>query len=312
MDITIVVPIYNEEANIALLVTEISSVMNKMEESYELLLINDGSTDNSFTEMKKAKVAIPQIKIIDFKRNFGQTPAIMAGFNNALGNIIITIDGDLQNDPRDIPMLVEKINSGSDLVCGWRKNRKDVFLFRKVPSKIANCILAKVLKTHIHDYGCTLKAYRRDILENLKLYGDMHRFIPAIASWQGANIAEIEVNHKARLYGKTKYGINRTIKVILDIFLLIFMAEFGTKPIRFFGGIGLISAGLGIISTITLIYMKVMKGIDITGDPLLILSVLFFLVSVQLISIGFLGEINMRTYYESSGKKTYVIRDIIE
>jgi glycosyltransferase involved in cell wall biosynthesis len=235
----------------------------------------------------------------------------MAGFDAATGDILITMDGDLQNDPGDIPAFLARINEGFDLVTGWRKKRKDNVLLRIIPSVTANFIISKVLKTNIHDYGCTLKAYRKDITKNMRLYGEMHRFIPAIANWRGAKITEIETNHRPRKYGKTKYGLNRTVKIILDLLLMAFLSEYSTKPLRFFGGIGLASSFLGTLLLLVVIYMKIFSNVDMTGNPLLILSVLFFLVSIQLISLGFLGEINIRTYYETQNKKTYYINEII-
>lgn len=312
MFISIIAPVYNEEENIRPFVSEISGTMRSAGYPYELLLINDGSKDSSLKIMKEAKKDVPEIKIIDLNRNFGQTPAIMAGFHKAAGDIIITIDADLQNDPSDIPGLIEKIKTGYDLVSGWRRDRKDPLLTKVMPSKIANSIISRVLKTSIHDYGCTLKAYRKKVVKNLNLYGEMHRFIPALASWQGAKITETEVRHRPRKYGKTKYGMNRTFKVLLDLLLLAFLSEYSTKPIRFFGGIGLVSFFMGLLSSFTLVCMKILNNINMTGNPLLILSALFFLVSAQFVSMGFLGEINIRTYYESQDKKTYIIRDYIE
>ena len=312
MDISVVIPLCNEEKNIAPLYAELKEVLGSLNKSYEILFVNDGSSDGTLNELKKIKPSDPHLKIIDLNRNFGQTPAIMAGFDTSGGSVIITMDGDLQNDPHDIPRLLEEINSGYDLVSGWRKKRKDAFLLRIIPSRIANFLISSALKVHLHDYGCTLKAYRREVITGMRLYGEMHRFIPAIADWRGAKIAEIEVSHRSRKWGKTKYGISRTFKVFLDLLLIVFLSEYSTKPIRFFGGLGLASGALGILSFFLVIYMKLAGGVDMTGNPLLILSVLFFLVSVQLISMGFLGEINIRTYYESQNKKTYHVKEIIE
>ena len=310
MDISVIIPVYNEEENIPILYKELTETLAPLNRSYELIFINDGSCDKTLDELKNLRQN-NNLKIIDLKKNFGQTPAIMAGFDASIGDIIITMDGDLQNDPKDIPRFLDKINEGFDLVTGWRKKRKDNFLFRTFPSVIANSIISKVLKTNIHDYGCTLKAYKKEITKNMKLYGEMHRFIPAIANWRGAGITEIETNHRSRKYGKTKYGLNRTFKVILDLLLMAFLSEYSTKPLRFFGGMGLMSSMLGAISFVGVLYMKVVSNVDMTGNPLLIMSVLFSLVSVQLISLGFLGEINIRTYYESQDKKTYYINEII-
>ncbi len=312
MNISVIIPVYNEEKNIAPLHSETRKVLDGMGQPYEIIFVNDGSSDNTLEELKKTRQSGPGTRIIDLNRNFGQTAAIMAGFDASKGDIVITMDGDMQNDPHDIPRLIEKLNSGYDLISGWRKKRKDSLLLRVLPSKIANRMISAVLKVPLHDYGCTLKAYRRGAIKDIRLYGEMHRFIPAIASWQGAKIAELEVNHRPRKYGKTKYGLNRTVKVLLDLLLLSFLSEYSTNPVRFFGGLGLISAGVGSLAFLVMILMKLFGHVDMTGNPLLILSVLFFLVSVQLILMGFLGEINIRTYYESQNKKTYYIREILE
>lgn len=311
MDISVVIPVLNEEKNIAPLYSELKEVLDSLGKSYEVLFVNDGSIDGTLDELRKIKTSGTALKIIDLNRNFGQTPAIMAGFDESSGDIIITMDGDLQNDPHDIPKLLEKLEENFDLVNGWRKKRKDAFLLRVLPSRIANSIISAVLKVRLHDYGCTLKAYKRSVITGMKLYGEMHRFIPAIADWRGARISELEVNHRARKWGKTKYGISRAVKVLLDLLLVGFLSEYSTKPIRFFGGLGLASGMLGALSFLIVLFMKIVSGVDMTGNPFLILSVLFFLVSVQLISMGFLGEINIRTYYESQNKKTYHVKEII-
>ncbi|MFC1570895.1 glycosyltransferase family 2 protein [Candidatus Omnitrophota bacterium] len=311
MDLSVIIPVHNEEKNIAPLHAELKEVLGGLSKSYEVIFVDDGSTDGTLSELKKIKQGDENLKIINLNKNFGQTPAIMAGFDNASGEVIITMDGDLQNDPADIPKLLSKLDSGFDLVSGWRKKRKDSFFLRVLPSRLANGLISAALKVHLHDYGCTMKAYKRNVITGMKLYGEMHRFIPAIADWKGAKIAEMEVNHRPRRWGKTKYGINRTIKVFLDLLLIVFLSEYSTKPIRFFGGLGLTSGGLGMISLLAVLYMKLFGGTDMTGNPLLILSVLFFLVSIQLISMGFLGEINIRTYYESQDKKTYHVKEII-
>ncbi len=311
MEISIVIPVYNEEKNIAPLYSELKEVLGALGKSYEILFVNDGSTDGTLEELKKIKASYAALKIINFNRNFGQTPAIMAGFDKSSGDIIITMDGDLQNNPHDIPKLLDKLALGFDLVSGWRKKRKDSFLLRVLPSNIANSIISFALKVHLHDYGCTLKAYRKNVITGLRLYGEMHRFIPAIANWKGARISELEVNHRSRKWGKTKYGRGRTIKVLLDLLLIVFLSEYSTKPIRFFGGLGFYSGLLGILSFLIVLLMKLVSGIDMTGNPFWILGTLFSLVSVQLISLGFLSEITIRTYYESQDKKTYHIKEII-
>jgi len=312
MDISVVIPVFNEAENISPLHAEITDALGKTGKTYEIIFVNDGSTDATADEILKTRAVDPGVKMIDLNRNFGQTPAVMAGVDLASGEVIVTMDGDLQNDPRDIPSLIKKLEEGYDLVSGWRKKRKDAFLLRVMPSKMANWLISSVLKVPLHDYGCTLKAYRRNTIKGLNLYGEMHRFIPAIAGWQGARITEMEVNHRAREHGKSKYGISRIIRVLLDLLLVAFLSEYSTKPIRFFGGIGVISNLLALATLLMVIYMKMARGTDMTGNPLLILCVLFFLVGIKFISMGFLGEINIRTYYESQGKKTYHIKEIVQ
>ncbi|MCK5082122.1 MAG: glycosyltransferase family 2 protein [Candidatus Omnitrophica bacterium] len=310
MDISVIIPVYNENQNVPILYKELNDVLPGLNKEYEIIFINDGSTDNTLKNLKDIYSKDRKVRIIDLKRNFGQTAAIAAGFELAEGGIVITMDGDLQNDPHDIPRFLEEINKGFDIVSGWRKKRKDFFL-RVILSRIASCLISKILGLKLHDYGCTLKAYQKKVIKDINLYGDMHRFIPAVASSSGAKIAEIEVNHRPRKYEQSKYNLNRIIKVSLDLLLLAFLSEYHTKPIRFFGGLGIISFLLGTFSIIALIYMKVFSGIDMTGNPLIILATLFILVSMQFISIGFVSEINIRTYYESQNKKIYSIKEII-
>lgn len=311
MDISVIIPVYNEEENISPVYTETKEVLEKTGRSYEIVFINDGSKDSTEKELENLKKDDPSLKVIELNRNFGQTPAIMAGLDSSTGEVVVTMDGDLQNDPQDIPNLLEKIDSGFDVVSGWRRKRKDSLLTRVLPSRIANSIISFVLKVKLHDFGCTLKAYRRSALKDMRLYGEMHRFIPAIADWNGAKITEIEVNHRRRKHGKSKYSLARTASVLLDLFLVVFLSEYRTKPIRFFGGISIYSFIFGTLTFLAVIYMKVSRGTDMTGNPLLILCVLFYLVGIQLIALGFLSEINIRTYYESQDKKTYHLKRII-
>ncbi len=311
MDISIVIPLHNEVDNIRPLHDELKAVLEPLGKAYEIVFVNDGSTDKTLKILKQCRSENDRVKIIDFSRNYGQTPAIMAGFEYAKGAYIITMDGDLQNDPKDIPTMITKLENNYDLVCGWRKNRKDNYLLRIAPSILANKLISLVLKTRIHDYGCTLKAYKNDVVKNMSLYGEMHRFIPAIAAWNGARICELPVNHRLREHEKSKYGFNRVTRVSLDLLLMVFLSEYRTKPIRFFGGLGIMSCLLSFVSLFILVFMKVVRGVDMTGNPLLILCVLFLLVSVQFLSMGFLGEINIRTYYESQNKKTYHIKEVI-
>ncbi len=310
MDISVIVPVYNEGKNTSLLYTELNEVLPGLNKEYEIIFINDGSSDGTLESLKEIYSKDQKVRIIDLKRNFGQTAAIAAGFELAEGDIVITMDGDLQNDPHDIPRLLGEINKGFDIVSGWRRKRKDFFP-RVALSKVASYLISNMLGLKLHDYGCTLKAYQKKIVKDINLYGDMHRFIPAVANSSGAKITEIEVNHRPRRYEKSKYSLNRITKVFLDLLLLSFLSEYHTKPIRFFGGLGLISFLLGLFSVMALIYMKVASGVDMTGNPLIILATLFILVSMQFISIGLVSEINIRTYYESQNKKTYSIKEII-
>ncbi len=311
MDVSVVIPVFNEGQNIPILCEELNEVLVKLDKNYEIIFVNDGSTDNTFKNLKEAHLSDQKVKIINLKRNFGQTAAIAAGFETAVGEIVINMDGDLQNDPHDIPKFLEEIDKGFDIVSGWRKQRKDSFV-RVILSKVASCLISKILKLRLHDYGCTFKAYRKEIVKDLNLYGDMHRFIPAVANASGAEITEIEVHHRRRKYEESKYGLNRIIKVSLDLLLLSFLSEYYTKPIRFFGGLGIISFLFGIVFFIALVYMKIVSGIDMTGNPFSILSTLFFLVSMQFLSIGFLSEISIRTYYESQNKKIYGVKEIFK
>ena len=309
--ISVVIPAYNEEENIPILYEKLKKVLENLGEDYEIIFVDDGSTDRTYEILKEIAQKDKKVKVIRFRRNFGQTAAMYAGFEHAKGDIIITMDADLQNDPEDIPRLLEKMKEGYDIVSGWRKDRKDPFLSRKLPSMIANWIISKVTGVHLHDYGCTLKAYKADIAKNYRLYGDMHRFLPALAKRFGAKITEIPVKHHPRLYGKSKYGIGRTIRVILDIFLVKFLNEYITRPLYVFGGIGLTLFGVGFLIELYLTVLKIFFGQDIGHRPLLILGVLLILSGIQLISTGIIAELIVRTYYESKGEKPYIIQEKI-
>ncbi len=309
--ISVVIPAYNEEENIPILYEKLKKVLENLGEDYEIIFVDDGSTDRTYGILKEIAQKDKKVKVIRFRRNFGQTAAMYAGFEHAKGDVIITMDADLQNDPEDIPKLLEKMKEGYDIVSGWRKDRKDPFLSRKLPSMIANWIISKVTGVHLHDYGCTLKAYKADIAKNYRLYGDMHRFLPALAKRFGAKITEIPVKHHPRLYGKSKYGIGRTIRVILDIFLVKFLNEYITRPLYVFGGIGLVLFGIGFLIELYLTVLKLFFGQDIGHRPLLILGVLLILSGIQLISTGIIAELIIRTYYESKGEKPYIIQEKI-
>ena len=309
--ISVVIPAYNEEENIPILYEKLKKVLDSIGESYEIIFVDDGSQDRTPDILKDIAKKDDKVKVIRFRRNYGQTSAIYAGFEHARGDVIITMDADLQNDPEDIPRLLEKINEGYDIVSGWRKDRKDPFLSRKLPSRIANWIISKVTGVHLHDYGCTLKAYRSEIAKRYRLYGDMHRFLPALAKRFGAKVTEIPVRHHPRLYGSSKYGIDRTIRVILDIFLVKFLNEYITKPLYVFGGIGFLLLFLGVTIELYLTFVKLFLGEDIGDRPLLILGVLLILAGVQLVSTGIIAELIVRTYYESRGERPYVIEEKI-
>lgn len=309
--ISVVIPAYNEEENIPILYEKLKKVMESLKEDYEIIFVDDGSIDRTLEILKELAKKDRKVKVIRFRRNYGQTAAIYAGFEHAKGDVIITMDADLQNDPEDIPKLLEKMKEGYDIVSGWRKDRKDPFLSRKLPSKIANWIISKVTGVELHDYGCTLKAYKSDIAKMYRLYGDMHRFLPALAKRFGAKITEIPVRHHPRLYGKSKYGIDRTVRVILDIFLVKFLNEYITRPLYVFGGIGFLLFSLGFLAGLYLTILKFFFGQNIGNRPLLILSVLLILSGIQLISTGIIAELIVRTYYESRGEKPYIIEEKI-
>ncbi|MES3005128.1 MAG: glycosyltransferase family 2 protein [Patescibacteria group bacterium] len=312
MKISVVTPVYNESKNIPILVGELEAVLNKLTLQYEIIAVNDGSKDDSFTVLQSLAKDNSRIKVINFQVNKGQTSALSAGIESAEGDVIITIDSDLENDPNDIPKLVEKIHEGFDVVSGWRKDRwKKQFIKRKLPSVVANWFISKITGIKLHDYGCILKAYKKEVLENTNLYGEMHRFIPAYAFWRGAKVTEIVVNQRPRIHGKSNYGIGRTFKVLLDLIVIKFLDKYMNRPMHFFGGIGFISLGVGAISgTLSLIF-KIVGYKDFVQTPLPVFSALFVIVGVQLVVMGILAEILMRTYYESQGKKPYIIKSKI-
>ena len=305
MKISVVVPLMNEEDNVKYLIEEIEKALKDYD--YELILVDDGSTDNTVEEIKK--YMNDKTKLVLLNRNYGQTSAMAAGIEVASGDVIVTIDGDLQNDPRDIPMMIEKLNEGYDVVAGIRAKRQDE-PFRKFLSKIANKIIRKVTGVQITDYGCTLKVFKKDVAKNLGLYGELHRFIPILASMYGAKITEVPVRHHERKYGQSKYGFNRTFKVISDLMYLVFMQRFGQKPMHFFGTVGFLMFSFGILIDFYLLILKLF-GENIGNRPLLTLGTMLILGGIQLITTGFLAEIMIRTYYESQGKKPYKIKAII-
>ncbi len=311
MDLSIVVPIYNEEENIPLLYAEIQEVLDNSSYSYELICVDDGSSDRSVAVLEELSAKDDRVVVIELRRNFGQTAAMSAGFDHARGEIIVTMDGDLQNDPHDIPGMVEKLNAGYDVVTGWRFDRKDPFISRKLPSMMANKLISWITGVGLHDYGCTLKAFRKEVTENIRLYGEMHRFIPAIASGMGISFTEVKVNHRARRFGTSKYGITRTIRVVLDLLTVKFLLSYATRPLHVFGTVGVISGGLGVLMAFVMTLQRFFAGVGLADRPLLLLAVLLIFMGIQFVTMGLLAELVVRTYHESQHKPIYYVRRII-
>ena len=309
MDLSIVVPVYNEEDNVEKLAEEIRSVMQSIKKSYEIFYVDDGSSDGSFEILKKIALSDGHVRLIRFRRNFGQTAALACGAEHACGTVVIFLDADRQNDPADIPKLLQKMDEGFDVVSGWRYKRQDDALTRILPSIIANKIISYVTGVHLHDYGCTLKAYRRDVLKNVRLYGEMHRFIPVYAKLVGASITEIKVNHRPRTAGVTKYGLTRTFKVILDLFTAKLLTSYLTRPIHFFGGLGFGLCGLGILCGLETLVVKHFYGYFVHTNPFILLAIFLFQLGVLFILTGLLAELVIRTYHESSGKPVYFVAE---
>jgi len=312
MDLSIVVPMYNEEANITYLYQQLTAVLEPLGRSYEIICVDDGSTDRSFELLAELAERDPRVKVIRFRRNFGQTAGFSAGFDYAQGEIVITIDADLQNDPASIPLLLDKIEEGYDLVSGWRANRQDPFLSRRLPSLIANWLITRTTGVEVHDRGCSLRAHRREVVKQMHLYGELHRFIPDIASWIGVTMAEVPVNHRPRRFGKSKYGLSRTFRVLLDLITVRFLLSYSTRPIHIFGSLGLMAFLLGVGLGVYLTVLKLATGQNIGGRPLLMLAVLLMMVGVQMVAMGLLGELIVRTYHESQNKPVYTVRQIVD
>lgn len=309
-DLSVIIPIYNEQQSIPQLIEKVAHVLDDLPFNYEIICIDDGSQDGSTEILRELAQHSKNLKAIILRRNYGQTPAMAAGFKYAQGKIIVTLDGDLQNDPADIPRLVSKLAEGYDLVSGWRKHRQDDVLTRLIPSKIANWIIGQLTGVHLHDYGCSLKAYRAELVADMNLYGELHRFLPALAYIEGARITELPVRHHSRPFGQSKYGLGRTFRVMMDLFTVVFMKKFLTRPMHVFGLVGLGLMILGIISGGYLTIIKLL-GEDIGNRPLLILAVLLTLTGVQLLSFGLLAELMMRTYHESQKRPIYRVREVI-
>lgn len=311
-EVSVVVPIYNEVESLPHLIEAIASTLDQAQLNYELICVDDGSVDGSAQLLKELALKTPNLRSILLRRNYGQTAAMAAGFNYARGNAIITLDGDLQNDPADIPMLLAKLEEGYDLVSGWRKNRQDAALTRLLPSKIANWLIAEITGVRLHDYGCSLKAYRSELVADMNLYGELHRFLPALAFIEGARITELPVRHHARVHGQSKYGLGRTFRVVLDLLTVFFMKKFLTRPMHVFGLLGMVSTAVGLLLGLYLTFLKLGLGEKIGDRPLLILSVVLLLTGIQLFCFGLLGELMMRTYHESQGRPIYRVREIAE
>jgi glycosyltransferase involved in cell wall biosynthesis len=312
IDVSIVIPLLNEEENLVQLHTQLDTALSGLTATYEIIFVDDGSTDASFAVLQRLQAEDEHVRVVRLRRNFGQTAAFSAGFDIARGDVIITMDADLQNDPADIPMLLEKVAEGYDIVSGWRVQRMDQYLKRRLPSRLANGLISNVTGVRLHDYGCSLKAYRREVIQNVHLYGELHRFIPALASWMGVRVAEVPVNHRPRQFGRSKYGLNRTVKVLLDLLTVKFLLSYATRPIQVFGLAGIFSLGLGTFLGGYLTFGRVFFGQPLTDRPLLLLAVLLIVLGVQLIIMGLLGELVIRTYYEVQDKPRYVVREIVE
>jgi glycosyltransferase involved in cell wall biosynthesis len=312
-EVSVVVPLLNEQDNISPLYEQITQTLTDGH-NYEIIFVDDGSTDESFNILSRFQKADDKVRGIRFRKNFGQTAAMAAGFAHARGNIIVALDADLQNDPADIPNMIEKLHEGFDVVSGWRKKRHDNAITRLIPSKIANWLIAKITRVKLHDFGCTLKIYRREVLAETKLYGEMHRFIPALASWNGASICEMVVNHRPRTAGKAKYGLARTLKVVLDLITVKFLGSFSTKPIYIFGGLGLISGLASVVFGFAVLYQKFISPthLSMNRNPFLVLTAMLFTATIQFILMGLLAELLVRTYHESQNRPTYVIKEILE
>lgn len=317
VNVSVVIPVYNEEESAEMLCRRLHEALSPIGRTYEIILVDDGSTDRTWEVLGRMAGQIPGLQLIRFRRNYGQTAAMSAGFHAARGEVVITLDADLQNDPADIPKLLERIDQGFDVVSGWRKDRKDTFINRRLPSMIANFLISKITGVELHDYGCTLKAYRHDIVKNIHLYGEMHRFIPALASWVGGSVDEVVVRHYARQFGKSKYGISRTFRVVLDLFTVKFLLHYSTRPIHIFGKLGAFFAvpGFFMLAFMLLAHLSYqLFGTEFAADLLkrpfwIMSSFALILFSLQFISMGLLAEMQIRTYHESQGKPIYIIRE---
>lgn len=310
IELSVVIPVFNEEKNLQPLCTGLVKVLRRLGMPFEIIAVNDGSSDNSLNVLKAAAGLARELRIIDFRRNYGQTAAMMAGIDHAAGDIIVSIDADLQNDPEDIPVLLAKLAEGYDVVSGWRKSRKDAKFRRTFLSRVANRLISRLSGVRLNDYGCTLKAYRADVVKGIRLYGEMHRFIPIYASWMGAKVVEVPVAHNPRRFGRSKYGLERIMKVLLDLLVVKFLDRHFVKPIYVFGGFGLFSLTLSSLSAAMLLYLKFVKGLSMILTPLPLLAAMTFLVGFMSILMGLLAEMLVRTYFESQGRAAYLVREL--
>jgi glycosyltransferase involved in cell wall biosynthesis len=312
LEVSVVIPVFNEAENILPLYSALKSALAQLRQTWEIIFVDDGSTDATNARLKQLNDQGEALRIIRLRRNFGQTAAMAAGFDHARGKIVITMDGDLQNDPNDIPRLIDRLDEGYDVVSGWRVNRQDGFWLRQLPSHLANRLISRTTGTHLHDYGCTLKAYRRQVINELRLYGEMHRFIPALLGGNGARVAELPVAHHARRYGRSKYGISRTIRVVLDLLLVKFSLSFLTKPLQIFGLVGLLTFLPGMAICISLVFARIFLAQGLADRPLFLLGILLVVLGAQFVSLGILAEIQIRTYHESSNRPIYLVREFLD
>lgn len=311
-DLSIVLPVFNEAGALPGLHAELTAVLSSLGKCYEIIAVDDGSRDESLAVLKQLAQADPRLTIISLRRNFGQAAAFAAGFDHACGDVVVTLDADGQNDPADIPQVLAKLDEGYDIVSGWRQNRHEPFLSRKLPSAAANWLISRTTDVQLHDYGCSLKAYRSEVIKNVHLYGELHRFIPALASWMGVRIAEVSVRDRKRMYGKSKVGLDRTWRVWLDLLTVYFLLSYSARPMQLFGGLGTLAFGLGTVFALYLSFEKLVVGESIRNrTPLLLLAVLLIVIGVQLVTMGLLAELISRTYHETQNKPIYTVRERI-
>jgi glycosyltransferase involved in cell wall biosynthesis len=309
--VSVVVPVYNEQDNVEPLLEALEAALEGLGRPYEVILVDDGSTDGTVARLREAVARFPALRVVRLRSNFGQTAGLAAGFDLARGELIVTMDGDRQNDPADIPRLIDKLKDGYDVVSGWRRDRQDSFWTRRLPSQLANGLISWITGVHLHDYGCALKVYRREILRDVALYGEMHRFLPALARWVGATVGELPVSHWPRRSGVSKYGLGRTIRVLLDLLTVKFLMSYWTRPIQIFGLLGLFTGGAGALLAAVLSYQRIVQGVPLANRPILLLAILLVVVGFQFVSIGLLGEMLVRTYHESQRKPVYTVREIL-